>query len=254
MLGLRPLLFFRCLTQSAMLGSNAQISNNYLRDIVPKRKALYVGGRYTNITASLDGRELRMLLTWTEDNATDSTSLAMLGQIYVEKLSPSSLPINAPRPMVFIAGAAQSGTNFLDTPDGRPGWASFFLSKGHTVYLSDQPSRGRSFWLPGHGALGTIGSPDSVSDIFTDVANNGGQWPQAKLHTQWPGTRRIGDPTFDSFYRSQLQFQTGRFISEEQNAQAYTALVDLVGECYIISHSQAGAYGKKSRKVVGELI
>ena len=87
-------------------------------------------------------------------------------------------------------------------------------------------------------------SPNSVSDIFTDVANNGNQWPQAKLHTQWPGTGRIGDSTFDAFYRSQVQFQTDHFISEEQNAQAYSALVDLVGDCYIISHSQAGAYSQ----------
>ena len=40
-----------------------------------------------------------------------------------------------------------------------------------------------------------------------------------------------------------MQFQTDRFVSEEQNAQAYSALVDIVGDCYIISHSQAGAYG-----------
>jgi len=53
----------------------------------------------------------------------------------------------------------------------------------------------------------------------------------------------MGDPTFDAFYKSQVQFQTDRFVSEEQNAQAYSALVDLVGDCYIISHSQAGAYG-----------
>jgi pimeloyl-ACP methyl ester carboxylesterase len=169
----------------------------------------------------------------------------MVGQIYVEKLSLHQPAVNVSPPIVFIAGAAQSGTNFLETPDGRPGWASFFLSKGYTVYLSDQPARGRSFWLPGQGMLETIGSPDSVSAIFTDVANNGNQWPQAKLHTQWPGTGRIGDSTFDSFYRSQLQFQTDRFMSEEQNAQAYAALVELVGECYIISHSQAGAYGEK---------
>jgi hypothetical protein len=32
-------------------------------------------------------------------------------------------------------------------------------------------------------------------------------------------------------------------LSEEQNAQAYSALVDFIGECCIISHSQAGAYG-----------
>ncbi|KAF5125116.1 putative secreted lipase [Metarhizium anisopliae] len=167
----------------------------------------------------------------------------MTGQIYVEKLSPNPAPANPPLPIIFIAGAAQTGTNFLDTPDGRPGWASYFISKGHTVYLSDQPARGRSFWFPGHGSIGYIGPPDSVSDIFTDVAHNGNQWPQAKLHTQWPGTGRVGDPTFDAFYRSQVQFQKDRFIGEEENAQAYSALVDLVGDCYIISHSQAGAYG-----------
>jgi len=167
----------------------------------------------------------------------------MVGQIYVEKLSPHPAPANPPLPIIFIAGAAQTGTNFLETPDGRPGWASYFISKGHTVYLSDQPARGRSFWFPGQGNLGSIGPPSSVSDIFTDVANNGDQWPQAKLHTQWPGTGRMGDPTFDAFYRSQVQLQTDRFIGEEQNAQAYSALVDIVGECYVISHSQAGAYG-----------
>lgn len=91
--------------------------------------------------------------------------------------------------------------------------------------------------------MGYIGSPDFVSNIFTDGANNGNQWPQAKLHTQWPGTGRIGDKTFDNFYRSQVQLQTDRFISEEQNAQAYAALVDVVGENYLITHSQAGAYG-----------
>lgn len=168
----------------------------------------------------------------------------MREQIYVEKLSPNPAPVKAPLPIIFIAGAGQSGTNFLDTPDGRPGWAAYFIDKGHTVYLSDQPSRGRSAWFPGEGTLVTLGPPDSVSNLFTDGANNGGQWPQAKLHTQWPGTGRIGDATFDAFYRSQLPFQLDRLISEEQNAQAYSALVDLVGECYIITHSQAGAYGK----------
>jgi pimeloyl-ACP methyl ester carboxylesterase len=169
--------------------------------------------------------------------------MAMVGQIYVEKLSPHPAPRNQPLPIIFIAGAAQTGTNFLETPDGRPGWASYFIDKGHTVYLSDQPARGRSFWFPGQGNMVTLGPPNAVSDLFTDVANNGNQWPQAKLHTQWPGTGRIGDQTFDAFYRSQMQFQVDPFIGEEQNAQAYSALVDIVGPCYIISHSQAGAYG-----------
>ncbi|KAJ3537178.1 hypothetical protein NM208_g6423 [Fusarium decemcellulare] len=227
---------FTCLTyftQVAFPGGNAQISSAQLIDIIPKREVLYVGGRYTNITASLDSHSF---------------------YIYVEKLSPNPAPANPPLPIIFIAGAAQTGTNFLSTPDRRPGWASYFISKGHTVYLSDQPARGRSFWFPGQGNIGYIGPPDSVSDIFTDVAHNGNQWPQAKLHTQWPGTGRIGDPTFDAFYRSQMQFQTDRFISEEQNAQAYSALVDLVGSCYIISHSQAGAYGWRVGDMRSDLV
>lgn len=93
----------------------------------------------------------------------------------------------------------------------------------------------------------SLGPPNGLSDLFTDAAHNGDQWPQAKLHTQWPGTGRMGDPTFDAFYRSQVQFQVDRFIGEEQNAQAYSALVDIVGACYIISHSQAGTYGISSQ-------
>ncbi|KAL5439850.1 hypothetical protein PMIN07_011051 [Paraphaeosphaeria minitans] len=238
MLNLRTFTSVTCLAQIAFLGSNAQTNSSGLLNLVPKREVLYVGGKYTNNT----------------DPATNTASTAMIGQIYVEKLSPQPALENPPLPIIFIAGAAQTGTNFLDTPDGRPGWASYFLSKGHTVYLSDQPSRGRSFWLPGQGSMGTIGSPDAVSDIFTNVANNGDQWPQAKLHTQWPGTGRIGDPTFDNFYRSQVQLQTDRFISEEQNAQAYAALVDIVGGCYIISHSQAGAYGWRVGDMRSELV
>lgn len=242
-------------SQLAFLGGNAQTNGSQLADIVPKREVLYVGGRYTNITVGHDAHwpVLRAPTNGKQNTATNSTSQTMIGQIYVEKLSPNPPVTNPPLPIIFIAGAAQSGTNFLDTPDGRPGWASYFISKGHTVYLSDQPARGRSFWFPGQGTMGSIGSPDSVSDIFTDVANNGNQWPQAKLHTQWPGTGRRGDPTFDAAYRSLLEFQTDRFIGEEQNAQAYSDLVDLVGDCYIISHSQAGAYGIFNRRFQDEV-
>ncbi|XWW97834.1 hypothetical protein V2A60_005821 [Cordyceps javanica] len=240
------LTFFAYWTQFVFLGSNASHNDSSLSDIVPRRDVLYVGGEYTNVT----------------DHITNATSIALVGQIYVEKLSPhhhhhhSAPPPRPdggsdatrhrhPLPIIFIAGAAQTGTNFLATPDGRPGWAAYFLSRGHTVYLSDQPARGRSAWRPddGPGSFGTIGPPQVVADIFTDTARNGGQWPQAGLHTQWPGEGRMGDPTFDAFYRSQVPLQKDRFVGEEQNARAYAALVDLVGECYIISHSQAGAYG-----------
>lgn len=43
---------FAYLTQFALLGCNAQTYNTDLRDIVPKREVLYVGGQYKNVTVS----------------------------------------------------------------------------------------------------------------------------------------------------------------------------------------------------------
>ena len=34
-------------------------------------------------------------------------------------------------PMVFLHGYGQSRTGWMATPDGKPGWADFFLRHGH---------------------------------------------------------------------------------------------------------------------------
>lgn len=163
----------------------------------------------------------------------------MVNQIYVEKLTPSN-PTQK-HPLVFIAGGCQSGTNFLETPDGRPGWAHFFLSHGYTVYLTDQPSRGRSAWHPSIGSLSSLGA-GTIQTLFTATAEHD-MWPQSKLHTQWPGTGKAGDPVFDAFFASQVPLQSDKRIAEEQNTKGYSALLDRIGEAYVVSHSQAGPYG-----------
>lgn len=55
------------------------------------------------------------------------------GQMYVEHLAPAK--ITQPLPIVFIEGHGMTGTNLLNTPDGRLGWADYFLSKGYEVML-----------------------------------------------------------------------------------------------------------------------
>lgn len=131
--------------------------------------------------------------------------------------------------------------NFLATPDGREGWASYFLRHGYTVYLTDQPERGRSPWLPGSGSMAAF-STQVIESLFTAVTKYN-LWPQAHLHTQWPGTGLAGDAAFDNFYATQVQLQTDLLISEMNNAKAYAALVDKIGPTYLLTHSQAGSYG-----------
>src|SRR5436190_6914097 len=65
-------------------------------------------------------------------------------QMYVEYRFPAK--VTQRYPIVMIHGAAQTGTNFTGTPDGRKGWAEFFVERGYAVYVIDQPTRGRSPW------------------------------------------------------------------------------------------------------------
>ena len=51
----------------------------------------------------------------------------MDGAEYVEVMVPKK--IRHPYPLVFFHGAGQTGTDWLQTPDGRPGWAYFFITK-----------------------------------------------------------------------------------------------------------------------------
>ncbi len=49
-------------------------------------------------------------------------------------------------PMLLWHGGGLNGSNWEDTPDGRPGWQWFFLNQGHSVYVSDAAERGRATW------------------------------------------------------------------------------------------------------------
>lgn len=47
-------------------------------------------------------------------------------------------------PVVMIHGGCNTGTCFLVTPDGRPGWAHDFAAAGIETYVVDWPGHGRS--------------------------------------------------------------------------------------------------------------
>src|SRR4051794_10560638 len=66
----------------------------------------------------------------------------MAGQMYVEYQIPHRR--TQEWPIVMFSGGGQSGLNYTGTPDGREGWAQFFLRRGYAVYVCDQPSRARS--------------------------------------------------------------------------------------------------------------
>ena len=71
----------------------------------------------------------------------------MVGHMYVEYMIPARR--RHPYPIVMVHGGSQTGTNFTGTPDGREGWAQYFVRRGYAVYVVDQVARGRAaYWSP----------------------------------------------------------------------------------------------------------
>jgi pimeloyl-ACP methyl ester carboxylesterase len=155
-------------------------------------------------------------------------------------VSPQTL--EQPYPIVMIHGGGQTGTNFTGTPDGREGWAQYFLRRGYAVYVVDQVARGRSaHWAQVHGAM----TPPRIS--FVEQRFVGPEraklWPQAHLHTQWPGAGEPGDAVFDQFYASQVPSIAEFAKQQELNRDAGAALLDRIGPAILLTHSQSGAFG-----------
>ena len=114
----------------------------------------------------------------------------IVDQMYVEYQVPQNQ--THPYPVVMIHGGGQTGTNFTGTPDGREGWAQYFLRRGYAVYVVDQVARGRSAeWSQANGPV-TAANLERLEERFV-APERFKLWPQAHLHTQWPGNGQPGD-------------------------------------------------------------
>jgi pimeloyl-ACP methyl ester carboxylesterase len=146
---------------------------------------------------------------------------------------------------VLIHGAAQTATNWMGTPDGRKGWAEYFVEQGYVVYMIDQPMRGRLAYHPDDGKTRMFTAANEEFQ-FTAI-ETAGTWPQAKKHTQWPGDSankgRKGDPIFDAFYATQVETVLAVKETEQRNKDAGAALLDKIGPAIVLTHSQSGTYG-----------
>lgn len=179
------------------------------------RDAFYVGGRAVNA----------------------STGTLTADQLYVEKLTPTGSALQT-KPLVFFHGGGIAGSTWLQTPDNREGFASYFIRQGYVVYIVDTAAIGRSADNDLTNFTTTLGtSTENIEQGFTAVELYD-DYPQAQLHTQWPGTGLDGDPAFDAFKKSFLPL-TSSYVAQEYAMRASGCeLLSLLGaDAYLISHS-----------------
>lgn len=161
-------------------------------------------------------------------------------KLYVEKISPVSGGRKS-KPVVFSHGGGCTATSWLNTPDNRKGFASYFIEQGYTVYLVDSASVGRSVSADLANFPMTAGSSSLlIEQGFTGV-KHANSYPQSQLHTQWPGTGRIGDPIFENFKKAMVPYTTNNTAFELALRNSGCKLLELIGPSYMIAHSAGGA-------------
>ncbi len=186
---------------------------------IARQGYVFAGGKYSTV----DGRQV------------------MSGQLYAEFQIPGKRM--HPYPIVMVHGGGQTGSNFTGTPDGREGWAQFFLRQGYAVYVIDQPGRGRAAYpTEVYGALSPAPNPETVQQRFTSIERYN-LWPQARLHSQWPGEGKPGDVVFDQFFASQVPVIQDFTRQQVLNRDAIVLLLEKIGPAILLTHSQSGAFG-----------
>ncbi|MDW5442357.1 alpha/beta hydrolase [Polaromonas sp. SM01] len=191
---------------------------------IAKQGVLFVGGKYKNGPAQ-----------------------GMTDQAYVFYQIPQGYQPgrDGKWPIIMVHGSEQTGANYLGTPDGRPGWAWYFASKGWPVYVIDQPGRGKSGYFPeAYGAQAKSPQSARVQSLFAGPElTQPLTWPEASLHTQWPGGRGSGKPgneAFDQFMASQVANMPEYKQALSLTTEAIGQLLKKIGPAILITHSMTG--------------
>jgi len=115
--------------------------------------------------------------TATPANQVMTPNQITIGQMYVQFQIPANKKANMP-PVIMVHGSSHTAACLESTPDGREGWAPYFVRNGISTYIVDQAGRGRS------------GFDESVIHEAAAMARNG---DAANAAAKLPAFGRITD-------------------------------------------------------------
>ena len=156
------------------------------------------------------------------------------GPMFVEWEAPET--VTRPYPVVLVHGGGFQGTEWLDTPDGRPGWAQRLVEAGYATLVVDRPGHGRS---PLH--------PDIIGPPGPPFSYEGGRqiyFPRdpSGRHTQWPFAPDDAE-AMDQFIAGYGPLPADLAASQEMDADRLARLLDRIGPAILLTHSASGPSG-----------
>jgi hypothetical protein len=112
-------------------------------------------------------------------NQANTPNQITIGQMYVQFQVPSRKKERMP-PVIMVHGSSHTAACLESTPDGREGWAPYFVRQGISTYIVDQAGRGRSGFDESviHEAAATVRNGDVANGTaripgFGRITDNG---------------------------------------------------------------------------------
>ena len=149
-------------------------------------------------------------------------------------------------PIVMWHGIGQSGKTYESTPDGREGYMSILPRRDWSVYIIDQPRRGRAGYTMSKinttNAIPTILKESAVWDAFRN-----GIWKQP-VNPYFFKTSQFPQSPYavDQFFRQQAPDTGEEPRTDEQRAfmgKTMAKLLEETGPSILVTHSNSGQYG-----------
>jgi len=120
-----------------------------------------------------------------------------------------------------VHGGGFQGTEWFDTPDGRPGWAQRLVEAGYAVLVVDRPGHGRSpFHVATFGETGPALSYEGGRHIYFPGDD--------ARHTQWRFAADDG-AAMDAFIAGYGPLPADLCASQRMDADRLSTLLDRIG-------------------------
>ena len=156
------------------------------------------------------------------------------GPMFVAWEAPET--VTKPYPLVLVHGGAMQGTEWLDTPDGRPGWAQRFVEAGYAVFVVDRPTQGRSPFSPEiMGKIGPAFAYEEGEEVFFPAKT-------LREHTQWLFQAEDTN-AFDRFVAAFGPLPEDIAAWQTLDQARLAALLDEIGPSILVTHSASGSDG-----------
>ena len=150
-------------------------------------------------------------------------------------------------PLVLVHGSNHTGMTYETTPDGREGWATWFVRQGHPVYVVDHSGRGRSGFdpTPVNAVRDGGADPKGLPTFFLGPIDRA--WANFRFGPAYPKpfpNLQFPLEALDQ-YLSQLVPNSESTLKGggANTVNALAALLDKIGPAVIVVHSQSGDYG-----------